>query len=364
MVRADGTNIELSDVATVVDGFEEVARSATLDGKPAVVVEVFRIGDQSVITVSEAVRNYVAEESPKLPDGIEMVTWRDNARLLKSRIGLLVENGLTGLLLVFVVLALFLRPRLAFWVTLGIPVTFLGAVALMPLHGTSLNMITLYSFILVLGIVVDDAIVVGENIHATQVRTGKGLSGAIKGTQQVLVPVTFGVLTTMAAFAPMLFVPGVLGKMIVGFPLIILPTLFFSLVESNLILPSHLSHYKKPRKRESLNAIARKWNAIFDAFSNALSWIMRRVYRPVLNLALEWRYLTVAAALALALLTAGMMGAGHIRLIFVPAADSEDVVALLTMPPRCPRRSDSRESGSNRAKRRGATPGTQCRTRF
>ena len=336
LVRADGTNIELSDVATVVDGFEEVARSATLDGKPAVVVEVFRIGDQSVITVSEAVRNYVAEESPKLPDGIEMVTWRDNARLLKSRIGLLVENGLTGLLLVFVVLALFLRPRLAFWVTLGIPVTFLGAVALMPLHGTSLNMITLYSFILVLGIVVDDAIVVGENIHATQVRTGKGLSGAIKGTQQVLVPVTFGVLTTMAAFAPMLFVPGVLGKMIVGFPLIILPTLFFSLVESNLILPSHLSHYKKPKERESLNAVARKWNAIFDAFSNALSSIMRRVYRPVLNLALEWRYLTVAAALALALLTAGMMGAGHIRLIFVPAADSEDVVALLTMPQDAP----------------------------
>lgn len=336
LILPDGTNIELSDVATVVDGFEEVARSAMLDGKPAVVVEVYRVGDQSVISVSEAVRNYVAAESPKLPDGIEMITWRDNARQLKSRVGLLVENGLTGLLLVFVVLALFLRPRLAFWVTLGIPVTFLGAIALMPLHGTSLNMVTVYSFILVLGIVVDDAIVVGENIHATQLRTGKGTSGAIKGTQQVLVPVTFGVLTTMAAFAPMLFVPGVLGKMIVGFPLIILPTLFFSLVESNLILPSHLSHYKKPRARESLNAIARKWNAILDSFSNALSWLMRRVYRPVLDLALEWRYVTVAGALSCALLTAGMMAAGHIRLIFVPSVDSEDVVALLTMPQDAP----------------------------
>ena len=265
-----------------------------------------------------------------------MVTWRDNARLLRSRLDLLAENALLGLLLVFVVLTLFLRLRLAFWVTLGIPVAFLGSIAIMPLHGTSINMISLYSFILVLGIVVDDAIVVGENIHATQVRTGKGTSGAIKGTREVLVPVTFGVLTTMAAFAPMLFVPGTLGKMIIAFPMIVIPTLLFSLVESNLILPYHLSHYKKPRERGSPNALARATNAFFDAFSNAVAWFIRRAYRPVLRTALEWRYATVALAAVTVFLTAGMVAAGHVKLILFPTVDSEDVVALLTMPQESP----------------------------
>ena len=336
LVRPDGTKIYLSDVATVVDGFEEIAISAMLDGKPAVVVQVYRIGDQSADEVAEVVHSYVAATAPTLPDGIEMVTWRDNARLLRSRLGLLGENALTGLLLVFVVLALFLRLRLAFWVTLGIPVAFLGSIAVMPLHGTSINMVSLYSFILVLGVVVDDAIVVGENIHATQVRTGKGTSGAIKGTREVLVPVTFGVLTTMAAFAPMLFVPGSLGKMIIGFPLIIIPTLVFSLVESNLILPYHLSHYKKPAEHSSPNALARTTNAFFDAFSNAVAWFIRQVYRPVLRTALEWRYATLALAAVSVLVTAGMVGAGHVRLILFPTVDAEDVVALLTMPQESP----------------------------
>ena len=330
--RPDGTKIYLRDVANVVDGFEDVEISAMLDGKPSVVVKVFRVGDQSAIEVAEAVHHYVERKSATLSDGVEIALWQDASRLLKSRIDLLVKNAMTGLLLVFVVLALFMRLRLAFWVTLGIPLSFLGAIAVMPLLDVSINMMSLFSFILVLGIVVDDAIVVGENIHTTQVRTGKRTSAAIRGTYQVLVPVAFGVLTTMAAFTPMLLVSGTMGKIVRVFPLIILPTLFFSLVESNLILPCHLAHYKKPVPNRNAHLLSRIWNGFFDAFANGMKWFIERAYRPVLAAALEWRYLTVSIALFCLLFTVGLAGAGQIRWVLLPAVESDSVVAFLTMP--------------------------------
>ncbi len=334
--RPDGTRIYLRDVATVVDGFEDITLSAMLDGKPSVVVKVYRVGDQNAIRVSEAVYEYVEQVRPTLPAGVEIATWQDSARLLKSRIDLLVRNAMTGLTLVFIVLALFMRLRLAFWVSIGIPVSFLGAIALMPIFGVSINMMSLFSFILVLGIVVDDAIVVGENIHTTQVRTGKGTVGAIRGTYQVLVPVAFGVMTTMAAFSPMLFVPGIMGKIVRVFPLIILPTLFFSLVESNLILPCHLRHFKKRRAQRATHPVAQAWNAFFDMFSSGLARFVGRVYQPALRVALEWRYLTLSVAVALILATAGMVGAGKIRWILFPNVESDSVVAFLTMPMESP----------------------------
>ena len=332
LTRPDGTRIYLRDVATVIDGFEDLAVSARFDGKPAVMIKIFRVGDQNAISISEAVRAYVERAALTAPNGIEIFTWQDSARYLESRVDLLVKNAATGLLLVFVVLALFLRPRLAFWVTLGIPISFLGAIALMPTLGVSINMMSLFSFILVLGIVVDDAIVVGENILTTQERTGKGPSAAIRGTYEVLVPVTFGVLTTMAAFAPMLFVPGVMGKMMAVFPLIILPCLFFSLVESNLILPRHLAHYRKQASPVNQNPVARLWNGFFDLFSNGMDQIIRHAYRPLLRAALEWRYLTLSLATFALLFTAGLMGSGVVRLVLFPVTESDNVVGFLTMP--------------------------------
>ena len=332
LTRPDGTRIYLGDVATVIDGFEDLAVSARFEGKPAVMVKVFRVGDQNAISISEAVQAYVERASASAPSGIEILTWHNSARYLESRIDLLVRNALTGLVLVFVVLALFLRLRLAFWVTLGIPVSFLGAIALMPAFDVSINMISLFSFILVLGIVVDDAIVVGENILTTQARTGKGPGAAIRGTCEVLVPVTFGVLTTMAAFAPMLFVSGVMGKMMSVFPLIILPTLFFSLVESNLILPSHLARRKRPAARVKPSQIARLWNGFFDLLPNGLNWVIRHAYRPLLRVALDWRYLTLSLAFTAVLLTAGLIGSGVVRLVLFPVTESDNVVAFLTMP--------------------------------
>ena len=332
LTRPDGTRIYLGDVATVIDGFEDLAVSARFDGKPAVMVKVFRVGDQNAISISAAVQAYVERASASAPAGIEIFTWHNSARYLESRVDLLVKNALTGLVLVFVVLALFLRLRLAFWVTLGIPVSFLGAIALMPAFDVSINMISLFSFILVLGIVVDDAIVVGENILTTQARTGKGPSAAIRGTYEVLVPVTFGVLTTMAAFSPMLFVPGVMGKMMSVFPLIILPTLLFSLVESNLILPSHLAHRKRPATRAEPGQIARVWNGCFDLLPNGLNWVIRQAYRPLLRVALDWRYLTLSLAITTVLLTVGLIGSGAVRLVLFPVTESDNVVAFLTMP--------------------------------
>ena len=332
LTQPDGTRIYLRDVATVIDGFEDMAVSARFDGKPAVMIKVFRVGDQNAISISAAVRAYVERAAATAPNGVEIFTWQDSARYLESRVDLLVKNALTGLLLVFVVLALFLRPRLAFWVTLGIPISFLGAIALMPTFGVSINMISLFSFILVLGIVVDDAIVVGENILTTQERTGKGPSAAIRGTYEVLVPVTFGVLTTMAAFAPMLFVPGVMGKMMSVFPLIILPTLFFSLVESNLILPRHLAHYKKQASPANPNSLVRLWNGFFNLFAHGLDQIIRHAYRPLLRTALEWRYLTLSLAIFALLLTVGLMGSGVVRLVLFPVTESDNVVGFLTMP--------------------------------
>ena len=332
LTRPDGTRIYLGDVATVIDGFEDLAVSARFDGKPAVMVKVFRVGDQNAISISAAVQAYVERASVNVPSGIDIFTWHNSARYLASRVDLLVKNALTGLVLVFVVLALFLRLRLAFWVTLGIPVSFLGAIALMPAFDVSINMISLFSFILVLGIVVDDAIVVGENILTTQARTGKGPSAAIRATHEVLVPVTFGVLTTMAAFAPMLFVPGVMGKMMSVFPLIILPTLFFSLVESNLILPSHLAHREGPAATVNPGLIARLWNGFFDLFPNGLNWVIQHAYRPLLRVALDWRYLTLSLAVTTVLLTVGLIGSGVVRLVLFPVTESDNVVAFLTMP--------------------------------
>ncbi len=336
LTSPDGTRIQLRDVATVIDGFEDVTVAAAFDGQPAVSVKVYRVGEQSAVAIAEAVHAYVDRLSATVPEGIEVSTWQNTARLLESRIDLLVRNAMTGLVLVFVVLALFMRLRLAFWVALGIPASFLGAIALMPVFGVSINMMSLFSFILVLGIVVDDAIVVGENIYTTQTRTGKGTSAAIRGTYEVMVPVTFGVLTTMAAFTPMLFVPGMMGKIMWVFPLIILPTLFFSLVESNLVLPCHLSRYKRPASGAGRNPVGRIYNAFFDAFSNGLAWVIGKVYRPLLRGALEWRYLTLALAVFTALVTVGLVGSGTVKVVLFPTVESDNVVAFLTMPREAP----------------------------
>jgi multidrug efflux pump subunit AcrB len=248
MTRADGSRLRLGNIATIVDGFAETDQLARFDGKSTIMVSVFRTGNQSALEIAALVHNYVVDAQTRFPQGISLTIWGDQAKVLNDRLSLLLRNGVTGFLLVFLVLALFLDLRLAVWISLGIPVSFLGAIMLMPGLDVSINVISLFAFILVLGIVVDDAIIVGENIFSHQERHGQILRGAIEGTQEIHKPVIFAVLTTVAAFMPLMFVPGMMGKIFTVIPLIVVPCLLFSLVESLNILPAHLSHIPAQRQ--------------------------------------------------------------------------------------------------------------------
>ena len=334
--RPDGSRLLLGDVATVIDGFEETDQWARLDGEPSVTVQVYRVGDENAPDVAAAVRRYVEERQGSMPTGLSLSTWQDTSVLLEDRTDLLVRNGVNGLILVFIVLTLFLRMKLAIWVAIGIPIAFLGAFATMPYTDVTINMMTLFSFILVLGIVVDDAIIVAERIHHRHEGGDAGLVGAIRGTQEVSVPVIFGVLTTMVAFAPFMMVSGLIGNFTRAIPLIVIPVLFFSLIESQLVLPYHLSHEKITKPNGKPNILARAWNGFFGAVSGGLDWFVQNVYRHVLGVALEWRYLTAAFALSALLLAAGLVGGGVVEFIFFPEMDSDNVVITLTMPQETP----------------------------
>ena len=323
--RADGSRLRLGDVATVVDGFAETDQQARFDHEPTVLVSVFRTGDQSALDIAAAVNGYVERTRPRLPEGISMTLWQDQAEVLDDRLTLMLRTGATGFLLVFVVLTLFLELRLAFWVSLGIPISFLGAIALMPGLDVSVNVISLFAFILVLGIVVDDAIIVGENIYRHQENHGEGLRGAIEGAREIGKPVTFAVLTTVAAFMPLMFVPGMMGKIFRVIPLIVIPCLLFSLIESLGILPAHLSHIPRRGKPGP-------WRRFQSLFSNGLKLFIQRVYTPILETALRWRYVTVAIGLSTLILTGGMVLGGWANFHFFPSIEADFMSASVTMP--------------------------------
>ena len=325
MTRADGTRLLLGDVATVVDGFAETDQFARFDEAPTIMVSVFRTGDQSALDIGDLVGDYVERTQALLPDGISITVWQDSSQILRSRLTLMFRNGLTGFALVFVLLALFLELRLAVWVSLGIPISFLGAIALLPWLDVSINDISSFAFILVLGIVVDDAIIVGENIFTHQERHGDGLRGAIDGAQEISKPVVFAVLTTVAAFSPLMFVPGMMGKIFRLIPLVVIPCLLFSLVESLAILPAHLSHMPKRTRRGP-------WTRFQGLFANGLKLFIKKVYTPGLELGLRWRYLTAAAGAAMLILTLGMVGGGLVNFQFFPNVEADFMAAAVTMP--------------------------------
>ena len=328
--RPDGTFLRLGDVAQVRDAFAETDEHSRFDGAPAVLVPVFRVGDQNALQIAQSVRDYLASAQPRLPEGVKLTIWQDDTLVLWSRMELLIRNGLAGFVLVFVILTLFLRFGLAFWVSLGIPVSFLGALWLMPGLDVSINLLSLFAFILALGIVVDDAIVVGESVFTEQERRGRGARASVLGTQRVALPVVFGVLTTVAAFAPMLMVPGQMGKFMRVIPLIVIPILLFSLIESLFVLPSHLSIQSGPGRPP--HGLFGYWQRLQQRITTALDGWIDRAYRPSLELALRWRMLTLAVGVAILILTIGLIGGGLIRFAFFPPVEADNVAAMLTMP--------------------------------
>lgn len=328
--RIDGTRVGLGDVARVIDGFAETDQRTFFDGYPAVLVQVFRVGEQNVIKIANQVKEYVNQARKRVPEGIQLTTWQDDTENLRGRLDLLIRNGRMGIILVLVILALFLRLRLSFWTSLGIPISFMGTFLLMPALDVSVNALSLFAFIVVLGIVVDDAIVVGEHIYS---RYESGLSGyraAIEGAVGMAVPVSFAILTTLAAFSPMLAVPGTTGKIFKVIPLVVIPTLAFSLIECMFILPAHLSHLTHREKK--MNVLVRLWDRFRKLIDKCLKNFIYHVYRPSLDLAISWRYATVALSLATLLITIGLVAGGRVKFQFLPDIEANNVSARLTMP--------------------------------
>jgi multidrug efflux pump subunit AcrB len=324
----EGSVLRLGDIATIQDGYAETFEEAFFNGKPAVIIKVFRSGDQTPIAVANATKDFLAGYQHSLPEGIEVSQWLDWSEMYRDRIGLLVRNAKLGLILVLLILGMFLEIRLAFWVTMGIPISFLGSLFLMPSLGVSINMISLFAFIVTLGMVVDDAIVVGENIFEKRKEGLPYLKAAIQGAREVAVPVTFSILTTIAAFMPMFFVPGISGKLFRVIPAIVVSVLLISLIESIFILPAHLAH----QKERKTNKFLRPLMALQKKTSGSMVWFANSVYQPIVKKTLEYRYATIACLLAMLMATIGYVGGGHIDFTFMPRVDSDFITVSAELP--------------------------------
>ncbi len=332
LTHADGTRLLVRDVARVVDGFEEDDRYARFDAEPAVLVKVYRVGDQRLLDLVDRVKAHVTGAGALLPEGIHLTVWRDGSRSLRDRLDILVRNGRGGFILVFAVLALFLRLRLAFWVSIGVPISFMGALAAFPMAEISIDVISLFAFILVIGLLVDDAIVVGENVHRHQEEGDEALDSAIRGAQEVAVPVIFGVLTTVAAFLPLIVAPGPMGQIFSAIGVVVVVCLMVSLVESQLVLPAHLGHMRLSGREPARGSLAQCWNRVRDRLSAGLMRVAREVYRPRLEQVIEWRYATLAAGVAALLIAIAAVWSGHMKFSFFPAVPGDFVTAKLSMP--------------------------------
>ena len=315
------------DLAKVVDGYELARVETQYGGLPALTVEAYRVGTQSTIDIADKVHAFMDDYEKKLPQGVKLGNYRNTSAVVQDRLSTLVSSAIQGGILVLILLSLFLRPAVALWVGLGIPVCFLGGLAMMPILGLTLNMLTMFAFLLVLGIVVDDAIVTGENIYRHQRDGMPPAEAALFGTKEVAVPVTFGVITTMVAFAPLLFVEGILADLAKQIPLVVIPVLAFSLIESKLILPSHMSTIK-PRDETNIKGFAR----LQQNFSRGFESSIIKVYRPFLDLCISNKAITIVTAFMVFLITIVSMQTGWLRVSFIPEFEDNAVFITLTMP--------------------------------
>lgn len=324
----DGARILLEEIATITDGFENTDRYALYNGYPAVMLEIFGVGDQSPIEVVQAVNQQLLEIRRFLPAGIQIDVLDDRSDVYRQRATLLLKNGAMGLTLVLVLLGVFLELRLAFWVMMGVPVSFLGAILLMPMAGLSINMMTMFAFILALGIVVDDAIVVGENIYQHHEAGEPFLAAAVAGTREVTSPVGYSILTNIVAFIPLYFIPGIMGRVMRMLPVVVVATFLISWIESLFILPCHLGHHRE-RQRRGLNA----WfHARQQRISSAFSRWVRFRYGPFLDICLHHRYLVVLVSLAILSLTMSYVVSGRMGFEMFPRVESDYAFANATLP--------------------------------
>ncbi len=321
-----GGQVKLSDIATITDGFEETGFHGQFNQTPAVSMEIFRVGDQSPLDIEELVNEMLTDF--QLPPGVQYRIDSNRAEDYRERLSLLTENGLMAIVIVIVILALFLEYRLAFWVMIGMVVSFIGGITFLPLIGVSVNMISMFGFLVVLGIVVDDAIVVGENVYEYRQKGYGIMEAAIQGTKDVAQPVLFSILTTIIAFIPLLFIPGETGKFWWPLPAVVIVILAVSLIEALFILPSHLGHLKKKKKKGfilKLENYQGKFAKSFDKF-------IEKYYHPFLDKCLRFKYITLSAAIALLLIVGGYGLSDHMGMILMPEVAADEIEAGIRLP--------------------------------
>ncbi|ABS09656.1 efflux RND transporter permease subunit [Shewanella baltica] len=327
--RPDGSRVMLPQVATIKDDFEERLEYTRFNGKPAAIIEVTSVDDQNALDIAAQVKQYVEDRRATLPANAQLDTWGDMTHYLKGRLNMMMSNMFYGALLVFIILAMFLDLKLAFWVMMGLPVCFLGTMLIMPLEPFSMtiNMLTLFAFILVLGIVVDDAIVIGESAYTEVERHGHSVDNVIRGAQKVAMPATFGVLTTIAAFIPMLMVSGPMGIIWKSIGMVVILCLAFSLVESKFILPAHLAHmkFKKPGAPRGF------FGRLKANFNDRVQHFIHHSYRNFLERCIKQRYNVVAAFIGVLVLSIALVASGKVRWVFFPDIPSDFIQVQLEM---------------------------------
>ena len=328
LTKNDGTIIRLGDIASVRDEFEDVDLYSKFGGERAAFIQVSRIGEQDALDIAGTVKEYVEWKRQDLPQGVSLALWEDDTLVLKARMDLLKRNAYIGLVLVFLCLTLFLNLRLAFWTTMGIPISFLGAFWLIPHFDVSINMISLFAFIMSLGLVVDDAIVVGENIFAHRQLGLDRTAAAIKGVKEMAMPVILAVLTTMFAFIPLAYTLGIMGKILRVMPIVVVSVLAVSLVEALLILPAHLS----AKGDWSKFVLFRFTGKINQGTHKALTWFVFGPFASFVERAVKWRYVTLAAGIAVFLVTVGFIAGGYIKFVFFDVVEADNMIATLKMP--------------------------------
>ena len=322
---ADGGTIRVGDVATVIDGFEDNEILASLNGEPAVLLQVMTTETMDIIKASDSIKKWIGERQETLPGGAKLTLWTDNSEEFRGRMTTIGSSAFYGLILVLIVLMLTLRPKVAFWVATGIATAYAGAFIFLPALGISLNFLSTFAFLLVLGIVVDDVIVVGESIHTESQKTGGGITAAVFGTQLVAKPVIFAVLTTIIAFLPWVFIEGGTSEFTRHITWVVITALAFSLVESLLILPAHLSTLKP---REKLGTFGRFQKRIADSITT----FAQRRYRNIGNWAINRRYLTFSVFIFTFIFGMGLFNNGYVDKAFMPNIESDEINVNVVLP--------------------------------
>ncbi|MCW9706401.1 efflux RND transporter permease subunit [Fodinibius salsisoli] len=324
-----GQNLVLSDIAEITDGFEETGFHGEFNQQLSVDLEIYRIGDQSPLEIADAVQEVLEAAEPSFPPGVKYRIDSSTADDYRERLSLLTENGILAIIIVMVILALFLEYRLAFWVMMGMTISFVGGILFLPLVGLSINMISMFGFLVVLGIVVDDAIVVGENVYEYRQQGMNFLEAAIAGARDMSKPVTFSILTNIIAFVPLLFIPGTTGKYWWPLPAVVIIVLAVSLLEALFILPAHLAHSSKSESRFTLGKQIHKWQ---QKFADRFNHFVNTRYRHFLDKCLRYRYITLSSAIALLVIVGGYGYSDHMGMIMMPEVSADEIEAGASLP--------------------------------